>query len=198
MLTILVVFAFIAFKILSICWADKSSKNTRSPTTTSTTAHNEQNGTTKLTNQNTFPNNLLIISSYNGSLTKVSKREFSRETFPSVLEIFFNDEPQFRLIKLYYSSMTTFFLRKTEDKRSHQRQHGNRQPIVWKSTNRRWTTIEIRTLFPHITSMVIINNSIKALALFASVQNMSKLIPNFVHINYRLIDIIYRTGSIQL
>lgn len=52
--------------MLSICWADKSSKSTR---TTTTAAHNEPNGTTKLTNHS---NNLLIISSYNGSLTKVS------------------------------------------------------------------------------------------------------------------------------
>lgn len=59
---------------MSICWADKSSKNTRATTTTTTTLHNEQNGTTKLTNHS---NNLLIISSYNGgSLTKVSLEIF--------------------------------------------------------------------------------------------------------------------------
>jgi hypothetical protein len=69
---ILGLFTFIAFKMLSICWAGKSRKNTRASTTT--TLHNEQNGTTKLTNHS---NNLLIISSYNGgSLTKVSQVSF--------------------------------------------------------------------------------------------------------------------------
>lgn len=66
-IAILIVFAFIAFKMLSICWADKTPKSTRTTTTTTTTLHNEQNGTTKLTNHS---NNLLIISSYNGSFTK--------------------------------------------------------------------------------------------------------------------------------
>lgn len=68
-ITILIVFILIAFKMTSICWAEKSSKPPRASTTT-TTLHSEQNGTTKLTNHS---NNLLIISSYNGgSLTKVS------------------------------------------------------------------------------------------------------------------------------
>jgi hypothetical protein len=65
--TILIVFLFIAFKLLSICWTEKSPKSTR--TTMTPAANIEQNGETKLTNHS---NNLLIISSYNGSLTKVS------------------------------------------------------------------------------------------------------------------------------
>ncbi|CRL00448.1 CLUMA_CG013711, isoform A [Clunio marinus] len=61
-ITILIVFIFIAFKMMSICWAEKTSKSP-AMTTTTTTLHNDQNGTTKLTNHS---NNLLIISSYNG------------------------------------------------------------------------------------------------------------------------------------
>lgn len=69
-ITILIVFIFIALKMMSICWEEKSSKSTRTTSSAAATAaHNEQNGTTKLTNHS---NNLLIISSYNGSLTKVS------------------------------------------------------------------------------------------------------------------------------
>lgn len=66
-------FIFIAVKMISFCWSQGTSKRsvTASTAVTTTTAisHNEQNGTTKLTNHS---NNLLIISSYNGSISKVS------------------------------------------------------------------------------------------------------------------------------
>ncbi|XP_070500607.1 synaptogenesis protein syg-1-like isoform X1 [Chironomus tepperi] len=68
--TILIVFIFIAFKIMSVCWTQDSSKRSATATTTPTTttfSHNDHNGTTKLTNHS---NNLLIISSYNGSIGK--------------------------------------------------------------------------------------------------------------------------------
>jgi hypothetical protein len=46
-----------------------TTKNNRTTTSTSPALQSGENGATKLTNHS---NNLLIISSYNGSLTKVS------------------------------------------------------------------------------------------------------------------------------
>lgn len=80
--TILIAFMFIAFKIMSICWSSSSTSRdvssskravaitTTPATTTMTIPHNDHqlNGATKLTNHS---NNLLIISSYNGSISKV-------------------------------------------------------------------------------------------------------------------------------
>lgn len=55
--------------MLALCW---SQRTTKSDTTTTTTIPNtiNQNGDHKLTNHS---NNLLIISSYNGSAGKVSE-----------------------------------------------------------------------------------------------------------------------------
>lgn len=86
--TILIAFMFIAFKIMSICWSSSSTARdsssskravaiTTSPaTTTMTIPHNDHqlNGATKLTNHS---NNLLIISSYNGSISKVGRSNSS-------------------------------------------------------------------------------------------------------------------------
>jgi uncharacterized membrane protein YhiD involved in acid resistance len=74
--TILIVFVFIAFKIMSMCWASHdTSKRTQIAVQQQqqqqqmpNQQQNDQNGATKLTNHS---NNLLIISTYNGSLSKV-------------------------------------------------------------------------------------------------------------------------------
>lgn len=151
MITILIVFLFIAFKMMSICWVEKSSKSTRTRTTTTTAVHNEQNGTTKLTNHS---NNLLIISSYNGSLTKVSRA--SSKANLTVMDVS-GDCLQLILIVLPLSPC-----RKTDLTAGRRSQHGLRRQTVSGATSQRSMSssmTEIPTWFPHIINMVIINNS---------------------------------------
>lgn len=57
--------------MLALCWSHRTTKNDTTTTTTTTIQNTiNQNGDHKLTNHS---NNLLIISSYNGSAGKVSE-----------------------------------------------------------------------------------------------------------------------------